>query len=256
MFRERVLNREKLIGFQVNSTDVAASKIAGCAGYDFVWVDGEHSYLSYENILHHIITLQSTGTPVIVRVPEDDLTFTKKVMEMGPDGIIFPMIHNVEEAKRVMSYTLFPPYGDRGIGPNNAINYGVKNIHEYIKENTDSFCRFVQIERLELLAELDEIINVPFIDGFIFGPFDFLLSMGINGSIYSDEEAVKIKEITDRLHQAGKAVGLLISSYADWEIEHWKKLGIDFISAGSDYEFLKTNTPKNREVMEKIWKNS
>ena len=32
---------------------------------------------------------KSVGTPVFVRVPVDDLTATKKVLEMGPDGNLY-----------------------------------------------------------------------------------------------------------------------------------------------------------------------
>ena len=254
MLKEKIANRERLIGTQINLTDTASSKIAGCAGYDFAWIDGEHTYLSYENILNHINALKATGTPCIVRVPDDDLTFTKKVLEMGPDGILFPMIRNAEQAKRLISYTLYPPLGERGIGPNNAINYGMTNIHDYIKDNTDSFCRLVQIEQVSMLEELEEIAKIPYLDGFVFGPFDFMLTLGLKGSIYSDEEAELIKQVTDRVHACGKAVGLIISSYGDWEIEHWKKLGIDFISAGSDYEYIKNCNIANKETLQRLWK--
>ncbi len=254
MLRKRMLNREKLIGTQISMTDTASSKMAGCAGYDFVWVDGEHTYFSYENILNHINALKCTGTPCIVRVPDCDLTFTKKVLEMGPDGILFPMIRNAAQARKLISYTLYPPLGERGIGPNNAINYGMDSIHDYIKESTENFCRLVQIEYAGMLDELDEIAQIPYIDGFVFGPFDFMLTLGLRGSIYSEEEANIIKEITDKLHSYGKAVGLIISSTSDWEIEHWKKLGIDFISAGSDYEYIKMGNLANKASLDKIWK--
>ncbi len=254
MLKHKIINREKVVGTMVSSTDIAASKIAACTGYDFVWVDAEHSYLSYEQILHHIVTVKSTGTPVIVRVPDDDLTFTKKVMEMGPDGILFPMIRNAEQARRVISYTLYPPNGARGIGPLNATDFGMKNIFEYMQDNTDNFCRMVQIEYAGMLDELDEIAQIPYIDAFVFGPFDFSLSLGIQGGIYTDEEAKIIKDITDKLHSYGKAVGLLISTTSEKELEHWHKLGIDFISTGSDYEYMKNGNLANKALLDKIWK--
>ncbi len=73
----------------INCNDVAVARIAGLAGYDFVWIDLEHSNMSLEILLADIIALKSGGTDVIVRVPQNDLTVTKKVMEMGVDGIYF-----------------------------------------------------------------------------------------------------------------------------------------------------------------------
>ena len=76
---------------------------------------------------------KSTGTPVIVRAPQDDLTATKKIIEMGVDGIIFPMVRTAEEANRVIASTLYPPYGDRGFGPMGAIDYGMEYSYSKIR---------------------------------------------------------------------------------------------------------------------------
>lgn len=48
-------------------------------GYDFVWVDTEHSYISHETLLRHVISLKSMATPDVVRAPQNDLTETKKM---------------------------------------------------------------------------------------------------------------------------------------------------------------------------------
>lgn len=67
LLAERIRNKEKLIGMYVEMTDIASAKIAGLAGYDYVWVDTEHACMSYETLLGHVIALQATGTPVVVR---------------------------------------------------------------------------------------------------------------------------------------------------------------------------------------------
>ena len=102
--KEKIKNKQKTIGMHVETNELISARIAGLAGFDFVWVDLEHSNISLEKLLGHIIAIQSTGTAVIVRVPVNDLTYTKKVVEMGPDGIIFPMIRSVEKAWYCGSY--------------------------------------------------------------------------------------------------------------------------------------------------------
>ena len=57
--KEKIKNGQKVIGTHVNLTDIASAKIAGLCGYDFIWVDMEHSYLSFENLLGHIIAIKS-----------------------------------------------------------------------------------------------------------------------------------------------------------------------------------------------------
>ena len=114
MLKQKIQNHEKLIGMYLHLNDVAIAKIAAISGYDYVWVDLEHSCLSLENLLASVMILRAHGTAVIVRVPQNDLTYTKKVLEMGVDGIIFPMVHSAEEAGERIASTLYPPYGTRG----------------------------------------------------------------------------------------------------------------------------------------------
>ena len=62
MLKERIKNKEKLIGMYIQLTDLSIARIAGLAGYDYVWVDTEHSYMSLENVLGHLMALKTTGT--------------------------------------------------------------------------------------------------------------------------------------------------------------------------------------------------
>ena len=76
----------------------------------------------------------------------NDLTYTKRVLEMGPDGIIFPMVRSAEEAETLLSCTLYPPYGSRGCGPQRAVRYGFDNEAAYVRSRPMDLCRFLQIE--------------------------------------------------------------------------------------------------------------
>ena len=256
MLKERVKNKEKLIGMYVQLTDISIARIAGLAGYDFVWEDTEHSYMSLETLLGHIMALKTTGTPVIVRVPQDDLTATKKILEMGVDGIIFPMVRTVEEAERVIASTLYPPYGDRGFGPMGAIDYGLKNVKEYIKNNRDEVCRFIQIEHKDTIENLDEIMKNPYIDGYVFGPNDLSGSYNMLGEPFADKITEIIRATVDKLHEADKYVAIASGGYSEEVVQHWHNLGADMLSAGADFDFIRDGAVKNRINMEKIHKSN
>lgn len=87
MLKEKLKAKKKTIGMYIQLTDISIARIAGLAGYDFVWIDNEHSSMTGETLLSHIMALKSTGTPVVVRIPQNDLTAAKHVLEMGVDGI-------------------------------------------------------------------------------------------------------------------------------------------------------------------------
>lgn len=252
MLKEKIKNGEKTIGMFVHLSDVTSGRIAGLAGYDYVWIDMEHSYLSYETLLHLIIAVKSGGGQVIVRAPQDDLTATKKILELGVDGIIFPMIKTAGDANRVISYTLYPPYGVRGFGPLNAADYGFKDVNEYIESSRDDMCRFVQIEHIDAVRNLDEIIKNDFIDGYIVGANDLSGSIGKLGQSYCEETTALIREVIEKLHAAGKYVAIATGDFSEAALQHWHDLGFDSICSGADYELLREAVKQNRATLEKI----
>lgn len=254
--KEKILRREKIIGMHVTLTDITVAKMAGIAGYDFIWVDFEHSYMSYETLLGHIITIQGMGTPVIVRAPQNDLTATKKIMEMGPDGIIFPMIHNAAEADKVMAMTLYPPNGTRGFGPMNAVDYGFADVTHYVQNNHKDMCRFIQIEHREAVEDLDNIMKREYIDGYIFGPMDLSGSINELLNIFGSDTTRLMENAIRRLKDEGKYIGLSTGDISENTLQYWNDMGIDMISAGADYDFLRILMCQNRDMLERIFGNS
>lgn len=255
MLKDKIKNKEKIIGMYVQLSDISISRIAGLAGYDFVWVDTEHSYMSPETVLGHLMALKSTGTPIIVRVPQDDLTATKRILELGVDGVIFPLVKTAEEANRVMSYTLYPPYGERGFGPMNAIDYGMKNVNEYIDNNLKDLCRFIQIEHIDTINNLDEIMKNEYIDGYIYGPNDLSGSINILGHPFDDKVTELMKESIKKLHDNDKYVGIASGGYSEEVLEHWASFDVEMLSAGADFDFIRDGAVNNRKNLEKIHKN-
>lgn len=252
MLKEKLQKGEKTIGTHINLNDIAVGRIAGLAGYDFVWIDMEHSYLSYEGLLQAIIAVQTGGGKAVVRVPQDDLTATKKILEMGPDGIIFPMVKSAEEADRLLSYTLYPPHGVRGFGPMNAVKFGFDDVGNYVANHHKTMCRFIQIEHVEAVRNLESIIQNEYIDGYIVGANDLSGSMGCLGDVFSDEVSAVIKDVVTRLKAAGKYVGISTGDFSESTLQHWHDMGFDMISAGADFDFLREGFRKNRETLQNI----
>ena len=255
MLKERIKNKEKLIGMYVQLSDISIARIAALAGYDFVWVDTEHSYMSYETLLGHIMAIKAEGVPVIVRAPQNDLTATKKIVEMGVDGIIFPMIRSAKEANEAVSNVLYPPYGKRGFGPMNAINYGFSDVTDYVKNSVNNLSVFIQIEHKDAIDDLDEIVKNPYIDGYIFGPNDLSGSYGMLGDVFCEKITDIIKTTVEKLHKADKYVGIASGGYSTEVIKHWSSFGVEMLSAGADFDFLRDGARNNRINLEKIHKN-
>ncbi|KAF6170374.1 hypothetical protein GIB67_014304 [Kingdonia uniflora] len=69
----------------------------------FVVVDMEHGYRGISDALPCLHALAATVTLAILRIPESSVTWAKKALDLGPQGIMFPMIDNAKLVK-VVSY--------------------------------------------------------------------------------------------------------------------------------------------------------
>ncbi len=236
--REKILNRDFVCGTHVTMNDPSISEIMGYLGFDFLWIDLEHAYISLEQLYCHINCAKAAGTSTIVRVPQHDLTYTKKVMEMGPDGIIFPMIHSEEEADEMISYTLYPPLGKRGCGPKRAIRYGLDSDSEYYENGYTRTCRFIQIEQQSAVEELEKIVKNPYIDGYIFGLMDLSGSVNEMGNMLGGKSMPLVERTIDVLLRNNKTIGVSVTANDIEYMKTFRDLGINMISAGADYDYI------------------
>ncbi len=254
ILRKKLENKEKINGTLVSLTDPCLCEIMGNLGYDCVWVDMEHTYMSNKEVLCHLNAARSTGIPAIVRLPQNDLTVTKQVLEMDPDGIVFPMSRSAEEVRGLIDMTLYPPNGTRGYGPLRAIGYGTRDSKEYVREKSLELCRFVQIESVKLIDELEEAAKIPYLDGFIFGPNDLSGSLGDFLNVFGDATISQIKRAMEIIKKYGKVIGLA-GGMAEEAIKFWSQFDFDMIFAGADWCFVGDAGRRTLEIMRKYRKN-
>ena len=248
--RQKIEKKEKILGTLVSLTDPCLCEVMGNIGYDCVWIDMEHTYMSYKEVLCHLNASRSSGIPAVVRLPQNDLTATKKVLEMGPDGIIFPMVKTYDELKELIEMTLYPPYGTRGFGPLRAIGYGALDAKEYTKKQSFDMCRFVQIEHIDMIDDLDKIAEMPYVDGFIFGPNDLSGSLGEFLNVFGDTTMTQIKRAIEVLRKHDKFIGLA-GGMSEHDIKAWSELDLDMIFAGADWCFVYNSGKETLDVMKK-----
>ena len=239
LLKEKIKAGGRLCGTHVSLAEPSLCEIIGNLGFDFIWIDMEHSYLSCKDVIIHANAARTTGTPVIVRVPQHDLTYTKRVLEMGVEGIIFPMVKNAEEMNELLSFTLYPPYGARGFGPQRAIGYGYEDVNAYIgKGHIHDFCRFIQIEHIDAVKDIEAIASNPYLDGVFFGPNDLSGSINQLLKVYEKDTADLICHAIEVLKKHGKAIGVSTGSTDEKVLRYWQSMGIQILSAGADYGYV------------------
>lgn len=238
VLREKLNSGKTLCGTHVAMLDPCLCDLIGRLGFDFIWVDCEHSYLTLKDVLMHLTAANAGGTPVIVRLPMHDYNFTKKVLEMGPDGVIFPMVHSAREAEELMGYTLYPPCGTRGFGPMRAVGYGTEDALSYVDDRHKEMCRLIQIECVEAVDDLAAIARNPWIDACIFGPNDLSASMGHPARGLSPDTQAVIASAIQTLTAGGKPCGVSLANYDAETLAHYAGMGMRILSVGSDQGYV------------------
>lgn len=138
----------------------------------------EHGPGGVSDCLPCLRALAATNTPAIIRTPETSATWAKKALDLGPQGIMFPLIDTPKLAKRAVSYCRFPPNGVRGSAHTlvRASGYGIDN--EYLNNYEDELLIMCQVECEEAVKKVEEIANVEGVDCIQMGPLDLSASMG------------------------------------------------------------------------------
>ena len=201
--KAKLAAHEQTIGCWVNVGHLLIPELLAPAGFDWLCVDMEHSSIDLGDLLPMIISIEANGMVPLVRVGENDANLIKRVMDAGAYGIVVANVNSVKDAQHAVDSVKYPPYGKRGVGLYRAQGYGFQ-FEEYKKWLQQESVVIVQIEHKDALKEIDAILSVKGVDGFIIGPYDLSGSMGKPGQF--DDPDVK-KAIAEVL-AAGKRCGL------------------------------------------------
>lgn len=160
------------------SLSPTVAEIASLSGYDFMVIDMEHGPGGIYESLQILRCLSSNNTPAIIRLPESSPAWAKKALDLGPQGLMFPMIESREDAKKAVSYCRFPPDGIRGSAHTvvRASKYGIDE--GYLSNHVEDLLIMCQVESVEGVKKVEEIAAVDGVDCVEMGPLDLSASMG------------------------------------------------------------------------------
>ena len=159
--RDQWQRGELSLGTAVSLTDAAVSELFGEAGYDFVWIDCEHSAISLSQALDHIRAARGAGAAAFLRVPSNDPVVMKPYLELHPAAIIVPRIESIHDAKRAVASFHYPPQGVRGFGPARGVRFGAVAPPQYLAQIDRQVLLILQIEHIQAVDEIDAILDIP-----------------------------------------------------------------------------------------------
>lgn len=210
-----------------------AEAVAG-AGFAFVILDGEHTPVDLPLLHTQLMAVAASPTAAIVRVHSNDAVAIKHVLDLGPNGIMIPMIDTPEQARAAVRHTRYPPAGTRGMaGLTRATNYSRDKT--YAANAPDRFCLVLQIETPLGLANVEEICAVEGVDALFFGPSDYSANSGRLGQPTHPDVMSELEEGIRRVRRAGKAAGILCR---EADVPRFVAAGANLVAAGLDLAIL------------------
>jgi 4-hydroxy-2-oxoheptanedioate aldolase len=217
---------------------IASSHVAEAIahqGFDSVTIDLQHGATDYAAAFHMLQAISTSPAMPMARVPWNEPGILMKLLDSGAYGLICPMINTRREAEAFVGACRYPPQGFRSYGPNRVTYYAGA---DYAQHANREVLLLAQIESAEALANLDEILSVPGLDGVYAGPGDLSLSLGKRPSMAPDDPDV-LSAIA-RICERTIARGLIAGVHSDGPATALKRYseGFHFCSMQTDMRML------------------
>jgi 2-keto-3-deoxy-L-rhamnonate aldolase RhmA len=194
-FKNRLANRERLIGTLLTLPSPEIAEICADAGFDWLFLDMEHGLLDLRDV-QRITQTVGGRCACLVRIPENEEMWIKKTLDTGAAGIIMPHINTPEEAARTINWGKYPPLGGRSVGIARAQRYGA-DILDSIETTNRSAVFVVQAEHIDAVRNIETILKVGGVDAVFVGPYDLSASMGKLGRLEDRDVREAIKTVRD-----------------------------------------------------------
>jgi 2-keto-3-deoxy-L-rhamnonate aldolase RhmA len=169
------------LGATITMNSPTVAEMLSHLGLDWLWFEMEHSSLGETDVLTMLQATNGSDVSTVVRVPWNDKTMIKRALDLGPDGIIVPLVNSREEAEYAVRAMKYPPVGERGAGLGRAQCYGM-HMGEYLETANAEVTLILMIEHIRAVENIEEILAVKGVDSVMIGSLDLSGSMGMLGN--------------------------------------------------------------------------
>lgn len=238
--KNKLKNNQLTIGSWVTISHPVIIDIMGSAGFEWLVIDLEHTSIDLSQAHILISAIQANNMKALVRVSKNEEVIIKRVLDMGADGIIVPMVKSKADALQAIDYAKYPPIGKRGVGLFRAQKYGI-GFEEYKNWVNDELVIIAQIEHIEAVNNIEDIITTEGIDGIIIGPYDLSGSMGCPGEYHREEVADAIQRVLNICEKHNIPSGFHVIESEPSNVIKRVKQGCTFLAYSLDFFFLGDN---------------
>jgi 4-hydroxy-2-oxoheptanedioate aldolase len=212
--KTRLKNNQPVLGIISNSADPTVAELCGFSGLDFYVIDGEHSPVTTAQVQDIVRACEVSNITPLARIRSNDPKLILQFLDAGVLGVMIPGIKTATEVEDLVRAVKYPPMGTRGLGPVRAADYlqGKMSQSEYVNFANEQTLVLPQIEDKEAVDNLDAMLTIEGVDGFVISPRDLAMSMGYYDGPGHDEVKKTIGSVVEKIKAAGLVVGTTAAS--------------------------------------------
>jgi 2-keto-3-deoxy-L-rhamnonate aldolase RhmA len=229
--RRRLRESQPVFGctLTTGSLDVAAR--AAAAGFHFLWLELEHSPLTFETVRHIVLATRDLPAVPFARVPETEAWSAKRVLDAGVHGVVFPFVSTAALARQAADACRYPPTGRRGSGASLAAA-SWPDPDDYSDSADRNILVVVIVEEAAALPHVDAIAATPGVDVLFVGTGDLSFSLGLRGQQQHPRVQAAASDVLAAARRHGKIAGRPAGSAED--TRRYIDEGFLFFQAPSD----------------------
>ncbi|MEJ7609497.1 MAG: aldolase/citrate lyase family protein, partial [Bryobacteraceae bacterium] len=218
---------KQVVGGSVSIPDPDTYCAMANAGFDFLWIEMQHSPMSFQDVAHMIMACKGAPAMPFIRVSDASEGDIQKAVDMGAAGIIIPMVEDIQKVRNAIKFAKYPPMGKRSQGGG---QYGALWGADYRAIANDNVMIVAMIESPAGVQIAEEIAATPGVDVVFVASTDLSSFTGLKQG-HPEYEAL-VTKVHDATLKAGKKVAGPLA---------WKatRQGYSFFQAPSETVLIK-----------------
>jgi 2-dehydro-3-deoxyglucarate aldolase len=229
----KLRKRERLFAGWISFAHPSITETFSRAGFDFMFIDMEHSTISIEQGQRIIAAAQSEGVPCVPRPVSHSNDYMKPLLESGADGLLIQMVERPEQVQTLIGDIKYPPAGGRTYGVNRAQAYGF-DFDEYIQSWNATSTFLLQIESIKGVENIEQLLAFDEVDGVMIGPLDIAGSLGVPGQTLHPLVIEASRKVIAACEKYGKSCGTQVADVNPETVKAVFDLGYNYVILGSD----------------------
>ena len=219
---------KQVVGGTVSSPDPDIYCAMAGSGFDFTWIEMQHSPLTYLDVARLLMACKGAPAIPFIRVPDAVEGDIQKAADIGALGIIVPMVDTIEKIQNAIKFAKYPPIGRRSQGSG---QYGTLWGNDYRATANDNIMVVAMIENPAGVAIVDQIASVPGVDAI------FVASTDLGSFSGFRQGDAKYEALVTRVLEVTTKAGLAVGGPAAWKDT---RKGYSFFQGPAEAQLLRT----------------